>query len=114
MPAIQPAEVTKAGFPEVEVREPLGGALDVLVVTEDGRPVPHARLDVDQPSGEPWIDLEGGVQRIDDFTDEAGRRSLRRVEPGAVVVHASWCLKSGMALVKVKDGKKTPVRIVVR
>lgn len=114
VPAVQPTRATKAGDVVIEVREPLGVDLDVVVVTEDGHAVPYARIDVQQPSGEPWIDLEGGVQRIDEFTDQAGRRSLRRVEPGKVEVYASWCLKSGMAHVDLKDGKRSKVRIVVR
>jgi|GEM_PF-6786716 len=114
VPAVRPAEVTKAGGPAVEVQEPIGGKLDVVVVTEDGRAVPCARLDVDLPSGEPWIDLTNGIQRIDDFTDAEGRRSLHRVEPGSVQVYATWCLKSGKASVRVADGKRAEVRIVVR
>lgn len=114
VPAVQPTRARKRGDVVVEIREPLGADLDVVVVMEDGRAVPYARLDVQQPSGEPWIDLEGGVQRIDAFTDQAGRRSLRRVEPGQVEVYASWCLKSGMARMDLKDGKRSKVRIVVR
>jgi hypothetical protein len=114
VPACRRTQVTKDGAAAVEVQEPVGGALDVLVVTEDGRPVPYARLDVEQPSGEPWIDLVKGVQRIDDFTDAEGRRSLGRLEPGEVEIYASWCLKAGMARVAIKNGERTDVRVVVR
>lgn len=114
VPAMSPAQVRKESRPPVEVLEPTGGALDVVVQTEDGRAVPFARLDVQQPSGEPWIDIANGVQRIDDFTDAEGRRSLRRIEPGTVEVYATWGLKAGMARVKVAQGKRTEVRIVAR
>jgi hypothetical protein len=99
---------------EVLLAESPGGALRVSVKTEDGRAAAYARLDVRQPSGEPWLDVEGGVQRIDPFVDAGGRRDLRRLEPGRVRVRATWGLLSATADVPVSEGRSRDVLLVVK
>ena len=60
-----------------------------------------------------WFDCEGGLQRVDCLTDARGRRSIARVEPGPVQVHAAWFGQQGLVRVVVEDGATTRVRVVV-
>ena len=62
------------------------------------------------------MDLEPttGVQRIDDFTDEHGERTLRRVAAGHVTLRARWGSRSGEAVVDVRDGVTMSATVVVK
>jgi hypothetical protein len=95
---------------DLVVREPRGARLDVLVVDEEGRPRPFARLDL----GRAWFDVEGDRQRIDAFTDANGRRTISRVEPGTATVKATWGSRRGEASVVLRDAERASVRIVAR
>jgi hypothetical protein len=93
--------------------EPSGGTILVEVVSETGGPLPYAALQVSQPSGARWADLsDDGVQRVDPFTDFLGRRTLARVEPGAVRVKVTWAGSSAETPVEVGDGGVERIRLV--
>ena len=78
--AVVAGEVTR-----VVLQEPVGATLVVTVKGADGTPLPHAMVTVGQASGSPWADLApDGLQRLDPYTDERGRRALRRVESGRI------------------------------
>jgi hypothetical protein len=98
---------------EVTIREGVGGTVDVKVKDPRGRPLPFARVRIRTLSGLPWVDLVDRVQRLDDFTDAAGTRRLDRVEPGGVVVRASWAGRTGEAEATVREGERTTVEVVV-
>jgi hypothetical protein len=95
---------------DLVVQEPRGARLDVLVVDEEGRPRPFARLDL----GRAWFDVEGDRQRVDAFTDANGRRTISRVEPGTATVQATWGSRRGEAAVVLRDAERASVRIVAR
>ena len=106
---LQPA----SGSNEIEVRATSGGEVELLVVDELDRPLPYATFAVTQPSGFPWADLDGDVQRIDPYTDARGRRTLRALEPGRVKILASFGSRSAEAEVEVEAGESQRVRIVL-
>ncbi len=93
-PGLLPLEQTivmpPTGTKRIVLREGEGCELQVEVVDEAGMPLPFAELSVKTPSGVPWVDLDGDVQRLDMYTDHLGRRRLRHVEPGAVEIRAAW------------------------
>jgi len=91
------------------VKERVGARLEVLVVDAEERPRPSASIAI---PGCVVFDVVDGVQRVDMFTDARGRRSFARVEPGAVVVHATWGSHGGRELVTLRDGETTSVTIV--
>ncbi len=96
---------------ELDIQEPIGATLEVLVTDEDGRPRPFARLDVGDLA---VLDVVDGVQRLDLFTDALGRRTLRRVEPGRTRVTARWGSRRGRRRVKLRDAETTSIRIVAK
>ena len=87
----------------------------MLVVDEAGRPCPTARLEIRAASTPAWFDVEGGVQRLDPFTDEHGRRSIARVAPGAALVRAVAAGgRTAEAEIEVQDGGTRSLTLVVR
>jgi len=95
------------------LREGAGGRLEVQVVDDEGRPLTYARLQVKTASGQPWIDLQDGVQRVDPFTDHEGRRVLHGIEPGAVSIVATWGSRKTQVQVQADSGQGRPVEIVL-
>jgi hypothetical protein len=95
----------------IELREPAGGTLEVLVTDEDGRPYPHALLDLGPTE---VFDVVDGEQRLDLRTDVRGRRRLERVEPGSVTVLAEWGSRRGEESVDLRDGDTRRVHLVLR
>jgi hypothetical protein len=93
--------------------EPNGATIEVDVVDAEGVARPFATAKVVQPTRLPWVDLEGGVQRLDRYVDELGRRTFRHVEPGRVRLEASWARRKVETTVDVRDGETRRVRIVV-
>lgn len=106
---IEPGERRKV---TVDIPAPL--TLDVTVVDELGREVPFAELSVEQAAGLPWLDLQGSRQRIDPYVDARGRRTLRGLHPGKVVVKAeAGGGRSGQAEIEAPEGGRERLRIVV-
>jgi hypothetical protein len=97
----------------VTLRCSRGGTLEVEVVDDEGRGLPYATLAVQQADSAPWIDFEGGVQRIDPYTDADGRRKIVGVALGAVKVSASYGSRSAEAEVVVTEGSVATVRLVL-
>src|SRR5262249_2049646 len=83
----------------VELREPRGAVLTVIVAGSHGQPRPFAEV---QPS-RPFFDVANGVQRLDRCTDARGIRTFMRVQPGKNVVRASWLGRTGEASVELAD-----------
>jgi hypothetical protein len=98
---------------DVVLREGEGGAIRVSVVDEEGRGLPFATIELFQPSGVRFVDLEDGVQRLDMFTDQDGRRRFGHVEAGTVRVSASWGSRRVGTMVDVLEGRDVPVTIVL-
>ena len=95
------------------LREGPGGRLEVCVVDDEGRPLAYARLQVKTASGQPWIDLQDGVQRVDPFTDHEGRRVLHGIEPGTISILATWGSRKRRVQVPAEPGQSRPVEIVL-
>lgn len=107
-------EVSANGVAPVDLVEPEGGTVDVVLVDADGRPLPFGTFSVDLPSGLTWLDVDDdGAQRIDVFTDAAGRRVLGHVESGEVEVYASWASRTAKTTVTVVDGGRAAARLVL-
>jgi hypothetical protein len=98
---------------DVVLREGEGGAIRVSVVDEEGRGLPFATIELFQPSGVRFVDLEDGVQRLDMFTDQDGRRRFGHVEASTVRVSASWGSRRVGTMVDVLEGRDVPVTIVL-
>ncbi len=99
---------------ELELVEPEPAMLDVNVVDAEGKGVPMARVEVRTPSGLPALDLVDGVLRLDPYTDEHGRRTFTRVEPGLVKVTASARGWAVMAEVTLRPGTRSSVTMVLK
>ena len=97
----------------LELVEPLGGTVEVLVVDDRGKALPYASLSVRTASGDLWLDLEGTTQRVDPYTDRGGRRVLHNLEPGRIRVQASWGGRAGSAAVDVAQNSEGLIRVVV-
>jgi hypothetical protein len=96
----------------VDLVEPNGGELDVVVTNETGQPCPFAVLDV---RGASVFDVQpDGAQRLDNYTDVRGFRAFSRVSPGAVVVTATWRARAASGSATVENGKRTRLLLVVR
>jgi hypothetical protein len=107
---IAEASVPRDGECVVELREPLGAVLEVVVVGEDDRPRPFAEV---TPAAA-FFDTAGAVQRLDPYTDALGHRTFSRVQPGKTFVRASWAGHSGHATADLVDGERTRLRLVVK
>lgn len=82
-----------------------GARLEVEVRDHDDVPLACARLALFHEGGLPWIDVADGVQRLDDLTDLAGRRTLERLAPGTWTVRAIYGSRSVEAPVALPDGE---------
>ena len=98
---------------DATLRESRGASLDVEVVDARGRPLPFARLAFHEGPGFAYVTGEGGVQRVDGFTDERGRLHLARVQPGARRVRVSWGGRHALERLSLEDGERRRVRIVL-
>lgn len=98
---------------DVEVHEPVGATLDVVVVDAAGVGRTAAQLTVRTDGAIPPFDVVDGVQRLDPFTDERGRRTFARVAPGPTTVVATWGSRRGVAQLVVRDGERTTLRVIV-
>ncbi|MBL9088920.1 MAG: carboxypeptidase regulatory-like domain-containing protein [Planctomycetia bacterium] len=96
---------------DVELREPVGATLDVLVVDATGAARTAARCVVRTGGTIAPFDVVDGVQRLDDFTDARGRRTFARVAPGTVTLTATWGIHRVVVTRDVRDGERAFVRI---
>ena len=95
----------------VVLREPQGATLDVLVLDAAGEPRPFAELSL---PGARVFDVHDGEQRIDPYTDEHGRRTLARVQPGPLTVVATWGRHRGATKIEAREGERLTVRVVAK
>lgn len=107
------ARVLPGATSDVVLRAGRGGTLEVELVDAQGHRIPMGTVHVDQPSGLPWLDLRDGVQRLDPFTDAAGRRTLEGVEAGHLTVHGSYGTRQVSVEVDLAEGQRLPVRLVL-
>lgn len=107
------AQVESGRTRTIDVQPGAGGTLEVELCDADGNAIPIGTVRVDQPSGLPWIDLSGGVQRLDPFTDARGRRTLEGVETGRVRVTGSYGTREVSVEVDLAEGQRLPVRLVL-
>jgi hypothetical protein len=98
---------------DVEVHEPVGATLEVVVVDAAGLGRTAARLTVRTEGSIAPFDVVDGVQRIDPFTDEHGRRTFARIAPGLTTVFATWGSRSGREEVFLRDGERRTLRVIV-
>jgi hypothetical protein len=114
LPMQQSARVPERGEAQVELREGMGGTLEVEIVDGDGAPLPFAALSLKTASRLPWIDMNGTTQRIDPYTDHLGRRTLHHVEPGPLEVSARWASRRGTKKnVQIQEGGSAILRLVL-
>jgi hypothetical protein len=99
---------------DIVLREPVGARVDVSCVDVRGRPCSSAELEIETKHRGPILDVTDGVQRLDPFADERGRRTFARVSPDVIRVRARWGSRSGEAVFDVKDGETKDVRVVVK
>jgi hypothetical protein len=111
LPIEQTILVPEGQVVEADLHEPHGASLEVFVVDDLGRARPGATVFL---PGRRWFDVDGPTQRIDHSTDHLGRRQISRVEPGRVVVHATWGSRSGWVQVELEEDHLTRVTIVAR
>lgn len=117
LPITGQLKVVNGETARLELRESRGGAIDVRVTDADGDPLPFATISLKLPSTRTaggWVDEQGGVQRVDPFTDHLGHRRLARVECGEVEVHARWGSRLVTTEVLVREGQVVPVTLVLR
>ena len=92
-----------------------GATVVVTVKSADGTPLPHATVVVGQGAGTPWADVApDGVQRLDPYADERGRRVLQRVQPGRVRLDGWWGGWKGTLIVNAQDRQTSEVTLLVR
>jgi len=97
---------------ELEVRESKGRERDLLVVDENGDPLPYASFQLSRGKyREDWIDEHDGVQRLDRFTDHEGRRTLARMDPRVTKITVSW--GSRKTTVDIGDDETDELRVVL-
>ncbi len=94
-----------AGRPATDLRltEPKGLTIDLAVEDHRGTPTPYAQVYVAQESGNPWVDLQDGVQRLDRYTDYLGKKRLCHVEPGKIKIIVAWACKRHEASFELRD-----------
>jgi len=99
---------------DVVLREPTGAKIVVTVVDPRGLPCPSARIDVQARQGDAVFDVTDGVMRVDDFTDERGRRTFARVRPGKARLVVTWRGHLARTTIDAADGETKDVHVVVR
>ena len=115
VPCEASVELPPNGDVVVELVEPSGGDVEVVVVDEDGRGLPFATIEVKTESGLEWLDVaDDGAQRIDPFVDERGRRRLAHVEPGTLELSATFGTRKGTATASVDEGGRTVARVLIK
>jgi hypothetical protein len=107
------AEVGSGPRGEVLLCASAGATLEVEVLDTLGRALPFAHVDLTLPDDQPLMDCMDGVQRLDPYTDAAGRRTYRFVTPGQVKVKAYFGTRNAEVQLEVADGATVPVRIVL-
>lgn len=98
---------------DVVLREPTGARVVVTVVDPRGLPCPSARIGV-VLDDDAVLDVTDGVMRLDDFTDERGRRTFARVPPGKALLVVRWRGRVVPTPIEVADGETKDVRVVVK
>ncbi len=74
-----------------KLQEPKGLHRDLVVVDEQGEPLPYAQFEISRIEHvTPWIDEHAGVQRLDRFTDHLGRRTITRVDRRMKQIVVTW------------------------
>ncbi len=99
------------------LRERVGARIELEVVDEKGRPLPHARVHVGMlRRREPttWQPTVRHTQRIDGFTDHQGRRAYDSVDPGHVTLTGTWADRAGKATLDVSEGQAVRAQLVLR
>ncbi len=81
----------------------------VVVVDENGEPLPFARIR--WPERSAWTDEHDGVERLDRLTDHEGRRTLSRMGRHLKEVTVTWGSRS--ASVDIGEGTTGTLRIVL-
>ena len=115
VPVAEKIEVVAGETAHVTLREPVGATLVVTVKGADGAPLPHAMVIVGQATGSPWADVApDGLQRLDPYTDERGRRTLRRIQPGRIRLDGRWGAWQGTLVVTVRDRQTKDVDLLLR
>jgi hypothetical protein len=95
-----------------ELREPRGVELAVTAIDEAGAGLPFALLWArDRKEGL----AEAGLspRQLDPFTDAAGKRTFRRLPPGAIRVQGVYGGRKGEATIQVEDGGRAEMRLVL-
>jgi|GEM_PF-2240978 len=106
---VRPRTVT-----DTEIRELVGGDVEIVVSDEDGHPAPFAFLLVTPPGGGYLFDVDDdGVQRLDRLVGGDGRRLLEHLPPGVLHVTAQLGSRTGDAETVVVDRARRvlPIRI---
>jgi hypothetical protein len=95
------------------LKEPVGATVDVTVTDATGAALPFAAVTARGP-----LDGSGGLGevplRLHPYTDVRGRRTIRRVDPGAIRLKAWFGPLQGEAVVDVADGATVATKVVVR
>ena len=107
------ADAPAEGEREVTIVEGGSGTLELIVVDEEGRGLPHARCELVAASLRAYVDLHEDVQRLDVFTDDRGRRTYRRVPTGPTALKVAWGSRTKDVDVVVRAGERRSVRVVL-
>ena len=101
------------GTTDATIREASGGRLELTVVDEHGDPLPHGTVHLLVQSRNPYVDLIGGVQRLDRFFDHEGRRTFTRVPAGPVACVIAWGSRRQRGELTMEAGKTHELRVVL-
>jgi len=105
-------EVVANKTTELDVQESKGRRRDLVVVDENGEPLPYASFQLSRGKyRDDWIDEHDGVQRLDAFTDHEGRRTLARMDPRVTTITVTW--GSRKATVDLGKGVTGELRVVL-
>ena len=115
VPTETAVEVVAGERVETTVTESRGATIDLLVVDESGEPLPFASARIVQPSLVEWLDVsDDDVERVDEFVDIRGRRSLAHVEPGDAQVVVTRGARTTNATVHTTDASTSRVTVTLR
>lgn len=90
------------------------GRVNVRCVDARGLPCPSAELEIEARHGDAIVDVTDGVQRLDSFTDEKGRRTFSRVPPDTIRVRARWGSRKGETIFDLRPGETKNVHVVLK